>query len=146
MWVRQWPRFWLELLLKLLGKLFLGCYFGYVGGAILRFLDRLDRIWLGVMEMWLPREKQPTKPGKGMKEMLALPLDEGFCIPVDFNLWNCVYNAKGKEMWFHPSFLLNLHFHSLRWWDMVCSTEDTCLQANVCSGVTGGLPKPEVGK
>lgn len=25
-----------------------------------------------------------TKPGKGMKEMLALPLDEGFCIPVDF--------------------------------------------------------------
>lgn len=61
MWVRQWPRFWLELLLKLLGKIFLGCYFGYMGGAILRFLDKLDRIWLGVTEMWLLRKSNQTR-------------------------------------------------------------------------------------
>lgn len=50
--------------------------------AILRFLDRLIRIWLGVTKMWLLRKKQP-KPGKDMTEMHDFYLEENSCILVD---------------------------------------------------------------
>lgn len=148
MWVRQWPHFWLELLLKLLGKIFLDCYFGHTWVAILRFTDRLDRIWLGVTKMWLLWKSNQTR--KGDDRNAGESFRWTFLCPWRFEvlIYESVYIME-RKCGFHPSLLFKFHFHYIQWWAMVCSCilylEETPLQGSMCTGMASGCRNPKVG-
>lgn len=95
-------RFLVSIAAQIVGMIFLGCFFGCMWVAVLRFMDRRNGVWLGVTEMWLPRESSLTRRGHDRN---ARPFfRERFLHPCVWSLhpWKCVYNAKRKEEWFSP--------------------------------------------
>lgn len=146
MWVRQQPGFWLEMLLKLWGMIFLGCYCGYMWVAILRFMDRLDRMCLGVLKMWLPRKSKQTR--KRYDRNVWPSFRRSFLYPCRFEvlIYEVVYiKPRKRKCDFHRSLLFNFHFHYIQWWAMGCSPADMSLHGSKSTRMAAGCRNQKEG-